>query len=130
MPSFGKASKERLATCHPKLQLVANAAIKRTDFSILCGHRGKQEQNDAVNRGTSQLAWPKSKHNKKPSLAFDAAPYPIDWDNIARFQAMAKIILEEAKRLDVKLRWGADWNQNGQWADEKFRDWPHFELAE
>ena len=128
MAKFSKISRDRLATCHVDLQKVMNAAIKRSDFSILCGHRGAKEQNDAFERGTSQLKWPKSKHNKKPSLAVDCAPYPIDWNNIARFIALADIVLDEAKKLGIKIRWGADWNRNGKWQDEKFRDWPHFEL--
>ncbi len=41
-----------------------------------------------------------------------------------------KICRAEADKLGVKVRWGADWNRNGDWRDEKFRDWPHFELDE
>lgn len=130
MPKFSTISRQRLATCDPRLQHIANAAIVRFDFSVLCGHRGKEEQNDAVERGTSKLKWPNSKHNTEPSRAMDLAPYPIDWDNIARFIALADIVLEEAKKRNVKIRWGADWNRNGEWRDEKFRDWPHFELDE
>jgi len=128
MAKFSKISRDRLATCHADLQKVMNAAIKRSDFSILCGYRGAKEQNDAFERGTSKLKFPNSKHNKKPSRAVDVAPYPIDWGNIDRFIALADIVLDEAKKLGVKVRWGADWNRNGKWQDEKFRDWPHFEL--
>lgn len=130
MPTFGKMSAERLATCDERLIRIAQAAIKRTDFMVLAGHRGKQEQNDAYERGTSQLRWPKSKHNKQPSMAMDLAPWPIDWGNIKRFIALAGIVLAEAKTLGIKVRWGADWNRNGKWKDEKFRDWPHFEIDE
>ena len=130
MAKFGIVSLKRLATCDPRLQLIASRAILRIDFSVLCGHRGEEEQTLAFDRGTSQLKWPQSKHNKWPAQAFDAAPYPIDWNNLDRFKVLAMVVLDEADKLGVKVRWGADWNRNGDWRDEKFRDWPHFELDE
>lgn len=122
MPTFGKMSLERLATCDERLQRVARAAIARTDFSVACGHRGEQEQNEAYARGFSKLKFPQSKHNIKPSKAMDLVPWPVDWKNIDRFKDLAAIVKQEAAKLDVKIRWGGDW--------AKFRDYPHFELAE
>ena len=29
---------------------------------------------------------------------------------------------------DIKLRWGGDWNMNFEVDDNKFDDFPHFEL--
>lgn len=130
MPTFSKKSLARLETCDHRLQMVMKRAITRYDFTVLCGHRTKQEQNDAYERGTSKLRWPQSKHNKTPSLAVDIAPFPIDWDNLGRFREMAAIVLDEAQKLGIKVRWGADWNQNGSEKDERFRDYPHFELVE
>lgn len=129
MPTFGKTSVKRLATCDARLQMIANAAIKRIDFTVLCGHRGEQEQNDAFERGTSKLKFPHSKHNKKPSRAMDLAPYPINWDDLDRFKALAMIVLDEATKLGVKIRWGGDFNRNGL-PDDKFKDLPHFEIDE
>lgn len=129
MPQFSKRSSARLASCDPQIQMVCNASIIRFDFTILSGYRGEAEQNDAFERGTSKLEYPKSKHNKLPSKAVDAAPFPIDWNDIPRFIALADVMLEEAKRLGVNMRWGGDWNRNGDWRDEKFRDMPHFELV-
>ena len=60
----------------------------------------------------------------------DLAPYPIDWNNLDRFKALAMVVMGEGSRLGVKLRWGADWDRDGDWRDEKFRDWPHFEIDE
>lgn len=127
---LGTKSKERLFTCHPHLQMIAKAAIKRINFTVLCGYRGPTEQNDAFERGTSKLRFPNSKHNRQPSWAMDLAPWPIDWSDIDRFKALAGIVLDEAKKANVKIRWGADWNRDGDWRDEKFRDWPHFEIDE
>jgi peptidoglycan L-alanyl-D-glutamate endopeptidase CwlK len=129
MPEFSAKSKMRLKECDTRLQDVANAAIHRIDFTILCGHRGKEDQEDAFERGTTRLHYPKSKHNKFPSMAFDAAPYPINWDDIDRFKAMATIILDEARKLHIPIRWGGDFNRNGL-PDDKFKDLPHFEIDE
>lgn len=129
MPMFSKVSLARLETCDHRLQIVMKRAIARFDFTVLCGHRGKQEQQDAYERGTSKLQWPASKHNKTPSLAVDVAPFPIDWDDLDRFRAMARIIMEEADKAGIKLRWGGDFNMNGK-PDDKFKDYPHFEIHE
>jgi peptidoglycan L-alanyl-D-glutamate endopeptidase CwlK len=129
MPAFSTKSNQRLSTCDDRLQLVLKRAILRYDFTILCGHRGREEQEDAFERGTTQKHWPDSKHNKAPSLAADCAPYPIDWDNLDRFREMARVILDEANKAGIKLRWGGDFNMNGK-PDDKFKDYPHFEIYE
>jgi hypothetical protein len=126
---FSKLSLARLETCDHRVQMVLRRAITRYDFTVLCGHRGKQEQNDAFERGASKLRWPQSKHNKTPSLAVDIAPFPIDWDNLERFREMARVIMDEANKAGIKLRWGGDFNMNGK-PDDKFIDMPHFEINE
>ena len=127
---FGPASKLRLATCDRRLQAIAAEVIKSMDVAVLCGHRGEVEQTAAVRAGLSKAPWPTSKHNAIPSRAVDLAPYPVNWSDTARFESMAGLVLATAKRLGVKVRWGADWNMNGKTEDERFRDWPHFELVE
>lgn len=64
-----------------------------------------------------------------PSLAVDIVPYPIDWNDLERFKTLAAVVMECAKQEGVKLRHGADWNGNGRTDDERFHDWPHFELV-
>ena len=130
MPKFSKTSLLRLSTCDQRLQKICHEVIKKVDFSVLCGHRTKEDQDLAYARGFSKLRYPRSKHNKLPSLAVDLAPWPINWNNIQRFIDLAEVFMAEAKRQKIKIRWGADWNRNGTWKDEKFRDWPHFELDE
>lgn len=129
MPTFSRRSLARLETCDHRLQMVLKRAITRYDFTVLCGHRTKEEQQDAFERGASKLQWPRSKHNKKPSLAVDVAPFPIDWDNLERFRELAAVIMDEASKLGIKLRWGGDFNMNGK-PDDKFVDMPHFEILE
>lgn len=136
MAVFGKKSKERLATCHPALQEVMNAAIEEYDFTVLYGHRTAEEQYALYKQGRELRGnkWvkvgktvtdkdgytKKSKHNSKPSTAIDIAPMPIDWNNIEAFEELAHVVLKYADELGIKLVWGGDWTM---------KDYPHFELA-
>lgn len=122
MPKFSKRSKKRLLECDPKLRKIMNEAIKHYDFSILCGHRGKQAQNKAYYSGFSTLMFPKSRHNKKPSLAVDIAPYPIDWSNSARFYTLAGVVKLVAKQLKIRYSWGGNW--------KNFKDLPHYQVKQ
>jgi len=119
MYKFGKKSKKNLNTCHEDLQIILKEAIKVYDFSVLCGHRGEKEQNEAFANGKSKLKYPKSNHNQLPSNAVDIAPYPIDWKDINRFYELAGIIKGIAHILDIGIIWGGDW--------KFFKDYPHFE---
>jgi peptidoglycan LD-endopeptidase CwlK len=42
---------------------------------------------------------------------------------------MGKMFLEIAKELGIKVRWGNDWDMDGDLNDQKFIDSPHFELV-
>lgn len=134
MPAFGTESKKQVATCHPRLRLVLNDAVQYVDFSVLEGHRGEAAQNADYAKGVSKLRWPNGRHNSKPSKAADIAPYPIDWSDkvtaLARFLFVCGVIWASAKRLDVKIRFGWDWNRNLDPRDESFLDWGHVELDE
>jgi hypothetical protein len=138
---FGKRSLEELGSADMKLQLVLNSAIKKgiIDISVLTGHRGKDDQNKAFIELKSRVEWPNSKHNSLPSSAVDVAPYPIDWGEegdketrrkaIARFYFLAGIIMGCAVVHHVELRWGGDWDRDGDFNDQRFDDLVHFELA-
>ena len=121
MPAFGKASKRRLATCHKDLQLLFNEVIRERDCAVLCGHRIEIEQDGAYQSGKSRVMWPDSKHNKKPSMAVDVVPYPIDWDDIDRFNEFADFVKGKAESMDIRVKWGGDF--------KSFYDGPHWELA-
>ena len=130
MNSFSGKSQERLSTCHPDLQKLFNEVIKHYDCTVVCGHRGKDEQDEAVRTGQSKLAWPHSKHNSLPSKAVDVVPFPVDWSDTSRFYHFAGFVMGVALSLGIKIRFGGDWNGNLQFRDEKFKDLPHFELVE
>jgi peptidoglycan L-alanyl-D-glutamate endopeptidase CwlK len=116
MASFSKRSLTNLEQCHADLQKIAHELIKEMDVIVICGHRGEKAQNEAFNRGTSKLRWPKSKHNKTPSLAMDVCPSPINWEERAKFLTMREKMRAIAKRLDIKVRF-ISW------------DLPHIELV-
>lgn len=112
--SLGKASLDKLLTCHDDLQLLIidvaaridagdlfTAGIK--DITVVCGQRGKAEQDSAFKRGTSKLTYPHSKHNKTPSLAVDIAPYPIDWNDREAFLVLRGFVLARAAVLGLKI---------------------------
>jgi len=127
MPSFSQISQDRLATCHKLLQDVFNEVVKDFDISILCGFRNEHDQMEAVAKKMSKTRWPNSKHNVYPSMAVDVAPYPIGWDDPARFYKMAALALEVAAINGIKMRWGGNWTVRRV---SDLVDLPHFELWE
>ena len=122
MPSFGKRSLAALATVHPDLRRVAMRAILTYDFTVLCGSRGRVEQERAFAAGNSFARFGQSPHNYTPALAFDAAPYPIDWNNELRFRELGKHIKAAAEAEGVSITWGGDWIG-------RKRDLPHYQLS-
>ena len=130
MAKFGKVSQERLATCDQRLQDLFNEVIKYVDCTVLCGHRDEAAQNEAVRTGKSRTRWPTSKHNSKPSMAVDAAPYPVDWNDKHRFYYFAGFVVGVAKKMGIKVRYGGDWDSDFDLNDQSFIDLPHFELVE
>jgi len=113
--------------------MILNEAIKHVDFTVLCGHRNEEDQNEAFRLGNSTKQWPNSKHNQKPSTAVDVAPWfgpqvKIDWDDLLAFARLAGFLEAIAASLKIKIRWGADWNDNGRSKDERFIDAGHFEV--
>ena len=128
MPRFSKRSKDRLSTCDKRLQKVFNEVIKHVDCSVLEGHRNEERQNKLFEEGKTKVTYPKGRHNAKPSNAVDVAPYPIDWDDRERFHLFAGYVLGVARGMGITLRWGGDWNMNFEVDDNKFDDFPHFEI--
>ena len=128
MPKFGKRSKERLATCDERLQKVFNEVINYVDCSVLEGHRDGERQDKLFEEGKTKVKYPNGRHNANPSNAVDVVPYPVDWDDRERFHLFAGFVLGIAQSKGIKLRWGGDWNMNFEVDDNKFDDFPHFEL--
>ncbi len=113
-------SQAKLNTCHSDLITLINEVAKTEQCAVICGYRGKAEQEKAYNSGTSKARWGQSKHNASPSLAVDVVPLPLDWDDIESFERLGNIIMEKAKELNIKIKWGRDFSN--------LKDYPHFEL--
>lgn len=134
MPTFSKASKEKLEGCDPNLQILFNYVIKYFDCTIVCGERGETAQNKAFADGFSTVQYPRSKHNSSPSEAVDATPYPIQWDNVNRMRYFIGFVKGVAKMLkmygamDVDIVTGIDWDDDTILKDQRFNDFPHFEV--
>ena len=128
MPYFGKKSKERLNTCDSKLQKVFNEVIKHVDCSVLEGHREKDRQNKLYEEGKTKVKYPNGRHNRQPSSAVDVTPYPVDWKDRERQTLFAGFVIGVASQMGINLRWGGDWDQDFQVVDNRFDDFPHFEL--
>jgi peptidoglycan L-alanyl-D-glutamate endopeptidase CwlK len=125
---FGQRSLERLSTCTPEVQHLMGEVIKEVDCTILCGFRGKEDQDEVVRLGRSKKPWPTSKHNQNPSPAVDVVPYPVDWTDLSRFARFAGRVESVAHRLGYVVVWGGDWDNDTFTKDESFVDMPHFEV--
>ena len=136
MPSFGTRSLERLQTCHPDLQKLANAVIPFYDFSVLEGHRSQERQMELFADGKSKLdgVSKRSKHQESPSLAMDLLPYPSElhgvnvWQDQIRFAHFIGILRGHAEALQIPIRVGFDWDGDGSCKNNNFVDYPHIEL--
>ena len=136
MPKFGATSESRLRTCDYKLQMLFREVVKYYDCTILQGHRDEETQNEYFRLKKSKLQWPNSKHNTNPSNAIDVAPYPIpeNWGadhpkELVKFYMLAGIVQYQAAKMGLKIRFGGDWDSDGDFRDQKFDDLEHFELV-
>ena len=134
MPSFGTASQAKLNTCDSDLQAVANKVILIKDHSIVTGHRGQAEQDAAYNANPqlSKLKWPNGKHNGIPSTALDAQTYPrpSKEEELREEQLyLLGLYVGIGSEMGIALRTGADWDRDGEIADNGWDDFYHVELG-
>ncbi|EYC51456.1 hypothetical protein AZ34_10470 [Hylemonella gracilis str. Niagara R] len=137
--SFGEASARKLATCDERLQRVARRALAYgvMDFAITEGLRTLEKQQEEYRAGRSQIDGIKtlSKHQRLPSEAIDVLPHPAVvngvnvWNDQQRFAVLAGLMMAAAADEGVTLRWGGDWDGDGNNADSTLHDMPHFELV-
>ena len=130
MPRFGKRSKENLTSCDKQLQNVFNEVIKYVDCSVLEGYRDERRQNKLFQEGKTKVQYPMGRHNSSPSRAVDVTPYPVDWDDRVRQTLFAGFVLGIARSMDIRLRWGGDWDMDFKVMDNRFDDFPHFEIID
>jgi len=143
MPKFSESSKEKLSTVHCDLQILFNEVIKEYDCTIVFGYRSPEEQRALFEQGRTKPGSivtykdgyeRKSKHNQEPSFAVDVVPYPIDWDNKDRIRVFAGFVLgtyqqlKKQGKIKSNIRWGGDWDSDTILKDQRFNDFPHFEI--
>ena len=126
MPHFGKRSNERLKGVDIRLQHILRRLVKIMDVTIIEGLRTQERQNELLKKGASKTKYSKHIEGK----AVDVAPYPIDWEDRERFHYMGGMLRGIAHELDIKIRWGGDWDSDGEIADNSFDDLVHVELID
>ena len=152
MPYYGNKSSINLNTAETDLVVLFNEVIKEFDNSIIYGHRSAELQFELFKKGRRENAngeWviinkkkvvtfkdgikKLSRHNKVPSEAVDAAPYPIDWDDTNRMYYFAGFVMATAKslkregRMTDDITWGGDWDGDTEVDDQTFMDLVHFQ---
>jgi len=136
MPAFGKSSLAKLETCHPDIIKVFKLVITHVDCSILEGHRTIDRQRELFESGMSKLNpdnpsdLEAAMHTRTPSLAVDALPYPIDWEDARRIAFFAGFVVGCGRDIGVNLRSGVNWDRDLSTLNStgSFFDGPHFEL--
>jgi len=132
MPKFSNNSDLRLDTCHTLLQELFRAVVKDDDCAIIEGHRIRRRQNELYRQGKSKVKWPDGKHNIMLSEAVDVGPWlkgkGIPWDDAKQFYFFAGKVAAKAIELGIQVRWGGDWDGDGDVTDQQFNDLPHWEL--
>ena len=115
MYKFGKRSKSRLKGVDSRLVNVLNELIKIMDVTIIEGLRSKERQQELLAQGKTKVKYSKHMEGK----AVDLAPYPIDWNDRGI-----------GHQLGLKIRWGGDWDSDGDINDNKFDDLVHVEIRD
>tara|TARA_R110000751_G_scaffold98210_2_gene191203 strand:+ start:785 stop:1162 length:378 start_codon:yes stop_codon:yes gene_type:complete len=115
---LGTRSLQSLSGVNPDMVAVVYKAIELTgvDFSVIEGIRSLERQKQLLKDGKSTTL--NSRHIT--GHAVDMVPYPVDWEDLERFEQMAKAMKDAAEELEIPIIWGGDW--------KSFYDAPHFEL--
>ena len=129
----------RFSGVDQRLVDIAQEACQALPFDVIVveGVRTIQRQRDLYAQGRTKpgkiVTWTmNSKHID--GLAVDLAPYDhetkqILWGDVLKFNDMIRSMLRVAAAHKVKIRSGADWNQNGVLRESRETDSPHFELV-
>lgn len=138
--SLSQRSLKNLEGVHPSLVAVVKRAIEITeqDFVVIEGVRTQARQDELWAQGRTKpgpiVTWTKdaSSHGIGKDgygHAVDICPYPVDWNDISKFDAIYVAMMAAAQELGVRLRYGGDWDMDGKLREKGEMDSPHFELA-
>ena len=122
---LSKRSEDRLLGVHPALVKVVRRALELStcDFSVIEGVRTVEQQKKYVAEGKSKTM--NSRHLTGHAVDLYPVGKPIPWEQC---KDIAKAMFAASSELNIKIRWGGDWDMDGDSKDESFYDGPHFEL--
>lgn len=128
---------QRLDGVNESLATIVRRAVKAVPFDVIVveGLRTKARQADLYAQGRTKpgkvVTWTmESKHIQ--GRAVDLAPMlgdAIDWSDPKKFDAINTAMQAAAREAKVNVRWGADWDQDGNPRERGETDSPHWELA-
>lgn len=138
MFKLGERSKSRLAGVQTPLRRVVERAIELStaDFTVIEGLRSLERQQALYAQGRTTpgkvVTWTMNSRHLE-GAAVDLAPVDssgrILWEDIPAFDQVAEAMFAAADELGVRIRWGADWDQDGKPRERGEGDSPHFELT-
>jgi peptidoglycan L-alanyl-D-glutamate endopeptidase CwlK len=109
-------------------------AIKRTpiDFGVADkgGLRTAEQQHELYLAGASQCDGYEKISKHQMGEAVDLIPFVGNKavNNKEMMCVVAGVMFACASELNIEIRWGLDWNKNGDIRDNKFNDMYHFEI--
>ncbi len=130
---LGKTSLARLVGVDECLVKVVMRAIEisEVDFTVMEGKRTLERQRELYAQGRTApgkiVTWTMNSRHIE-GKAVDLVPYPLDWNDLEKFDKIKDAMFQAAREIDVNLRWGADWDGDGKYREKGEYDSPHFEL--
>lgn len=127
MFKFSRKSLEKLDGVDVRLQTLANEVLKISpiDFSITCGLRTKEEQEQLVKEGKSKTL--NSKHLQ--GLAVDIMSCKEGYSQAKDIFILVGLFIAVAKQLNINIRVGALWDYNST-KDNNFIDAYHIQVED
>ena len=149
--NLSQKSLDKMNGVDERLQRVVKRAIQLTkqDFMVLEGVRTREQcminygkgrtiaqcvakgvPAQYANPNAAKVTWLNDPFASKhvTGKAVDLVPYPVDWNDLKKFDAIAQAMLQAAKELGIPIRWGADWDGDGKPRERGESDSPHFEI--
>ena len=149
--NLSQQSLDRLNGIDERLQRAVKRAIQLTkqDFMVLEGVRTREQcminygkgrtaaqcvakgvPAQYANPNATKVTWLNDPFASKhcDGKAVDLVPYPVDWNDLKKFDVIAQAMLQAAKELGISIRWGADWDGDGKPRERGESDSPHFEI--
>lgn len=129
-------SLERAKDVNPKLINLILLAIRRTpiDFGVawMGGKRTPEEQNQLFKEDYSQCdGYEKiSKHQSGDAIDLNVFVGSKMIDNKEMLCVVAGVMFACASELNIKIRWGGNWDSDGDIRDNKFNDLFHYEIID